>query len=61
MEDNTELVIIILAELIESMGGVVQLDATKILADLKDGRFKEITMRLVEGVAILEVFDANED
>ena len=60
MEDNTELVTIILAELIEEMGGVVRLDATKILADLKAERFKEITMRLEEGVAILEVFDADE-
>ncbi len=60
MEDNTELVTIILAELIEEMGGIVRLDATKILADLKDEKFKEITMRLEEGVAILEVFDADE-
>lgn len=60
MEDSTELVTIILAELIEEMGGIVKLDATKILADLKNDRLKEIRMRLEDGVAILEVFDENE-
>lgn len=60
MEDDKDLSKILLAELIEELGGVVRLDATKILVDLKEGKFKEIGLKIENGVAILEVFDENE-
>lgn len=60
MEAEKDISKILLAELIEELGGVVRLDATKVLRDLKENKFKEIGIRLEDGVAILEVFDADE-
>ena len=60
MEENKDLTKILLAALIEELGGVVRLDAVKILADLKEGRFKEIGLQLKDDVVILEVFEEDE-
>jgi len=61
MEDNNELIKILLAELVDELGGVVKLDATKILNNMKNNKFKEIGLSVEGDVAIVEVFDENED
>ena len=60
MEENKDLTKILLAALIEELGVVERLDAVKILADLKEGRFKEIGLQLKDDVVILEVFEEDE-
>lgn len=61
MEDNNELIRILLAELVDELGGIVKLDATKILSNIKENRFKEIGLRVDGDVAIIEVFEENEN
>lgn len=60
MEDE-ELLKILFAELIEELGGVVELDANKVLTDIKQGRFKRIGIAIKENIVYLEVFDEDEN
>lgn len=60
MEDH-DLVKFVLAELITDMGGIIQLDASKLLEDARKGEFKEIGIRIEGEKLIAEVFSLNED
>jgi predicted negative regulator of RcsB-dependent stress response len=61
MEDNNELIKILLAELVIELGGTAKLNATKILTDIKENKFKEIGLRIDGDVAIIEVFEQNDN
>lgn len=61
MEDNNELIKILFIELVEELGGIVKLDAIKITKDVKENKFKSIGVRVEDGVAIVEVFDEDEN
>lgn len=59
--EEKSIVVFILANLLEELGGVVELDASKILNDIKSGRNKEIKLSIKDGKAVVEVFDENEN
>jgi hypothetical protein len=59
--DNDALIRVLFAELIDELGGIVRLDAIKILADIKENKFKEIGLRIEGDVATVEVFDEDEN
>jgi hypothetical protein len=60
-DDNNEIIRVLFAELVDELGGVVKLDATKILNNVKENKFKQIGLRIEGEVAIVEVFEQNED
>jgi hypothetical protein len=57
MSESRELAGFILAELVESMGGIVELDANRLLKTIKSGEYKEISLSIKDGKAIVEVID----
>lgn len=59
-QDNNEIIRVLFAELVDELGGVVKLDATKILSNIKENKFKQIGLRVEGDVAIVEVFDEDE-
>jgi len=59
-KDFNEISKVVLASLVDELGGVVELDAAKLLTDIKQGRIKQISMRIENGKAIVEVFEENE-
>jgi len=60
MEEN-DLIRFILAELIAEMGGMVQLDAERLLDKVRKEEFKEIGIRIEGEKVIAEVFSIDED
>jgi hypothetical protein len=61
MKDNSDLIRVLFAELVEELGGIVKLDANKILENVKQNKFKSIGIRVEGTEAIVEVFDENQD
>ena len=61
MEDDNDLIRVLFAELVDELGGIVKLDANKIVKDARENRFKKIAVRVEDGVAIVEVFDEDEN
>jgi hypothetical protein len=61
MENNNDLMRVLLAELVDELGGIVKLDASKILANAKKNKFKRIGLRIDGNDAIIEVFDEDEE
>jgi hypothetical protein len=57
MEDNHELIKILLIELIEELGGTIELDARKISEDVAQNKFKSIGVRVANGIVTVEVVD----
>lgn len=49
----------ILAQLIEDMGGIVELDAEEVFEAIKEKKFKKMGLIIQEGRLIIEVFDEN--
>lgn len=60
-EDDINKMKLILAELVHQMGGVVELDATKLVENIKSNELKDLGIRLENGKVIVEVFSINED
>lgn len=58
--DEKSITVFVLAHLIEELGGIVELDAEKLLKDIKDGSYKEIRLSIKDGKAIVEVIDESE-
>jgi len=61
MQDNNDLIRILLAELVEELGGIVKLDANKILNDVKTNKLKSIGIRVEGEEAIVEVFEDEDE
>lgn len=58
--EEKEITGFILANLIDELGGVVELDAIKLLEDIKLGKYKRIEVSIKDSKAIVEVIDENE-
>lgn len=59
MEDD-DLIRVLFAELVDDLGGIVKLDAKKLAEDAKQNKFKQIAVRVDDGVVTVEVFDEDE-
>lgn len=59
MEDN-DLIRVLFAELVDELGGIVKLDASKLAEDSKQNKFKKIAVSVNDGVVTVEVFDEDE-
>lgn len=59
MEDN-DLIRVLFAELVDELGGIVKLDAKKLAEDARQNKFKQIAVRVDDGVVTVEVFEENE-
>jgi hypothetical protein len=62
MEDyDNDLIRVVLAELVEDLGGIVKLDAKKILNKARVNKFKQIRMTVNGDEAIVEIFDDEDE
>lgn len=59
-KDFNDISKVLLAALVDELGGVVELDAEKLLAEIKANRIKQLSMRIEAGKAIVEVFEEDE-
>jgi hypothetical protein len=57
MDDDNALIRILLAELVDELGGTAKLDATKILDNMKQGKFKQIGFHVDGNEAIVRIFE----
>lgn len=61
MDDyDYDLIRVLLAQIVEDMGGIVKLDAGKILEKARNNEFKQIALRIKGEVAIVEIVDEDE-
>lgn len=61
MEDNSELIKLLFAELVSELGGVVRLDSQKIMDNVNKKKFKEIGISMEGPIAVVEVFEDEDE
>lgn len=57
MTNEEDVARIVLAQLVDSMGGVATLDVELFLEQLKQGKFKRLELKIVGKLLRIEVFD----